>query len=456
MIFDVRRGKMSRVALVGDNSIEYINILLDIWNAGDCAVLIDWRIPFQMAFDMMHEAGVNKCYIEQKAFDKIDVNAFPLLRFEVYRNDTIFSKELPIALYGKYHESYDNDEAVIVYSSGTTGKSKGVILSHYAISTNADSIMDYMKLTPTDCVYMIKTISHLSSITGELLVALKNKNKLIIGPTIVPPRVMLNNIQRFGVTSICVNPAILRFIVEEYERKNYDVTLLRDIYVHGAKTDEKLGKKAKKMFTNCNIYYEYGLTEAGPRVSSQKVNESHNLSVGIPISGVELAIINEDGTPVLDGMRGTIHVNTPSRCSGYVVGEEKHKSLYKGWLNTGDIGLIDENKELHIIDRVDDMIVIDAHKVYPMDIERLILEDDQILDCSVSKCTYDGSELIGCLYVSDVECTIDIIHRLKKSLMQYEIPKRFVKSAYIPHNQHGKVDKKEVAQILSNNNIRGI
>ena len=102
------------------------------------------------------------------------------------------------------------------------------------------------------------------------------------------------------------------------------------------------------------------------------------------------------------------------------------------------------------------MIVIDAHKVYPMDIERLILEDDQILDCSVSKCTYDGSELIGCLYVSDVECTIDIIHRLKKSLMQYEIPKRFVKSAYIPHNQHGKVDKKEVAQILSNNNIRGI
>lgn len=199
---------MARIALIGDNSIEYVNVLLDIWNSGDCAVLIDWRIPFQTAYEMMIEANVSKCYIERRIFSKINAEDYSQLQFEVYDNNTAIAKELPTDIYEKFHENCSRNEAVIIYSSGTTGKSKGVILSHYAINTNADAIMEYMKLSRDDCIYMVKTISHLSSITGELLTALKSRIRIIIGPVVVPPRIILNNVQKFGVTDMCLNPTI--------------------------------------------------------------------------------------------------------------------------------------------------------------------------------------------------------------------------------------------------------
>ena len=440
---------MARVALIGDNSIEYVNTLLGIWNAGDCAVLIDWRIPFQTAYEMMREANVSKCYIERRIFSKISPGDYKSLQFEVYENDAAIAKELPKNVYKEFNENYSRDEAVVIYSSGTTGRSKGVILSHYAINTNADSIMKYMKLGINDCIYMVKTISHLSSITGELLTALKSKIRIVIGPVVVPPRVVLNNVQKFGVTDMCLNPTILRLIIEEYDRKEYDISSLHNIYVHGAKTDTKLFKKAKTVFSDVNMYCEYGLTEAGPRVTSQKVNNSHKESDGLPITGVQIAIINGNGIPSMSGVKGIIHINTPSIYSGYICGGEKHKSLYKDWLNTGDIGYIDNAGELHVVDRIDDVINIGAHKIYPSDVEELILEDDNISACVVSKCTYNGVETIGCLYVSENDCAFSITQQLGAKLMPYEIPKRYLRVAAIPCNMRGKVNRSEVGKILS-------
>jgi long-chain acyl-CoA synthetase len=440
---------MARVALIGDNSVEYVNTLLDIWNNGDCAVFIDWRIPFPTAYEMMIEANVSKCYIERRIFSKINTEYYLTLQFEVYDNNTVTAKELPVDIYEKFHENYSLNEAVIIYSSGTTGKSKGVILSHYAINTNADAIMEYMKLGNNDCIYMVKTISHLSSITGELLTALKSRIRIIIGPVVVPPRIILNNVQKFSVTDMCLNPTILRLIVDERKRKEYDIPSLYNIYVHGAKTDTKLFQNAKTVFSKINIYFEYGLTEAGPRVTSQKVNDSHNESVGLPIFGVQITIIGDNGLPSKTGVKGIIHVKTPSLYNGYVKGEEKHKSLYNDWLNTGDIGYIDNVGELHVVDRIDDVINIGAHKVYPSDVEKLILGNNNISACVVSKCTYNGAEMIGCLYVSDNDCALNIMRQLKAELLPYEIPKRYVRVSAIPHNVRGKVNRSEVGKILS-------
>lgn len=440
---------MSRVALIGDNSVNYVSVLLDIWNNGDCAVLIDWRIPFQKAYEMMLDAKVNICHIENKVFEGIKADDFPLLQYKVYKNDESTVQELPVALYEKFRNNYSNDEAIIIYSSGTTGESKGVILSHYAISINADSIANYMKLTSSDCLYMVKTISHLSSITGELLLSLKNKYKIIIGPVIVPPRVILRNVQKYHVTTMCINPTLLKLIVNEYERNKYDITSLCGIYVHGAKADDKLRERAKNVYKGCNIYYEYGLTEAGPRVTSQKVKGVNNSSVGRPISGVEIVIVDENGNMAPIEERGIIHVNTPSRYSGYVTGREKHISLYEGWLNTGDVGYLDTDGELHVVDRSDDIIIVNAHKVYPGDIEHVILENEEIIDCAVSRCIYNNSELIGCLYVSNMDLAVDILLKLKMIFMPYEIPKRFIRVSSIPHNERGKVNRIEVEKILS-------
>lgn len=159
---------MSRVALIGENSVEYVNSLIDIWNNGDCAVLLDWRIPFQTAVEMMREADVSKCYIEEGLLEKSNIQLPDCIEFIEFKK-RITTTMLPQEVYDKYRNNYKTNEAVVIYSSGTTGKSKGIILSHYAINTNADAIIDYMQPNDNDCIYIAKTLSHSSTLFHKLL-----------------------------------------------------------------------------------------------------------------------------------------------------------------------------------------------------------------------------------------------------------------------------------------------
>ncbi len=440
---------MSRIALIGKNTIEYISLLIDIWNNGDCVILIDWQTPFHTALNMLKNAGAKACYIQSDLQDKnLNINdiSIEIIPFAV---SGILTSRLPDYIYDKFRTDYSQNEAVIIYSSGTTGKSKGIILSHFAINTNADAIIEYMHPSATDCIYIIKALSHSSTLTGELLVALKVHMRLIITATAVPPRYVFGIIKQYCVSILCLNPTLLSFLCDEAERKNYKLNSLKIIYVSGAILNDKVYEKAHRILIGICIYNVYGLSETAPRITAQTSECCRTNSVGKPINGVEIAIVNEKGILVSDGEQGIIHVNTPSLFSGYISETEKRRSLYCGWFNTGDIGYTDKYEELHIIGRIDDVINCDAHKVYPSDIEKLIIENPKITDCAVSKCVYNGFEMIGCLYVSDSDCIVDIIHRLKKSLMQYEIPKRFVKINSIPHNERGKVDRIKVAGILS-------
>lgn len=440
---------MARVALIGTNSIGYIHALIDIWNNGLCAVLIDYQTPFHAAIQMMREAEVQKCYLQEGLWSEY-INISSEIEFIRFPADSTLTFILPNFLYDEFHSNYSNSEAVIIYSSGTTGKSKGIILSHFAINTNADAIIDYMNpLAQTDCIFTVRHLSHSSTLTGELLVALKSHTKMVITASAVPPRLILSSVKKYGVTILCINPTLLSFLCDEAKRKFYDVSCLQKVYVSGAILNDAIYEKSKNVLTDISVFNVYGLSETAPRVTAQTSACCKSNSVGKPIKGVEVTITNESGAPVSNGERGIIHVKTPSMFSGYVIGDKKHSSLYQGWLNTGDIGFWDKFGELHVVGRVDDVIICDAHKIYPTDVEKLILENPSISDCAISRCTVNGMEMIGCLYVSNRDCTTEIIHSIKDRLAQYEIPKKYLKTEAIPHNNRGKVDRKAVADILS-------
>lgn len=442
---------MSRVALIGENSIGYIETLLTIWNEGDCAVMLDWRIPFTTILEMMSEAGVEKCYIEFDLFSKFCKSEYVSnhIEFIPYKRMNYVAKAVPQTVVEKYRENYSMNEAVVIYSSGTTGRSKGIILSHYAINTNADAIIDYMKPQNNDCIYIAKTLSHSSTLTGELLVALKSKMKIVVAPTIVPPRYIMKAIKEHDVTMICFSVKLLSLFISTYEQKPCALSSLRVIYVSGSIYHDSLYDKVRRILTDIPVYNAYGLSETAPRLSVQTKSCCKSNSVGKPIKGVELAIVGEEGVLVRDGERGVIHVNTPCMYNGYIVGTEKNRSLYRNWFNTGDIGFIDQYGELHVVGRVDDVIICAAHKIYPSDIENLIMKHLSVSECVVVKCMLSEFEMIGCLYVSDIDRSKEIYTKLKKHYMQYEIPKFYLKVDSIPHNSRGKVDRKSAAIMLS-------
>lgn len=445
-----RKEKMGRVALIGENSIGYVNALIDIWNNGDCAVLLDWRIPFPIAVEMMQEAGVCICYMESELFHKMNSVFVSGLSFVLYEKENTAAKLLPGYVYEKYLANYSQNEAVIIYSSGTTGKSKGVILSHYAINTNADAIVDYLKPTASDCMYVVKTMSHASSLVGELLVALKTHTPILIAPIIVPPRYTLSNIDMFKVSIICINPTLLQMYTEEYEKhpNRYVLASLKEIYVHGAKANMALCDLSQKVFRFCSIYYEYGLTEAGPRVATQKISSRGRYSVGKPIGIVEVMIIDDTGHKAFVNEYGSVYVKTPSKYLGYVTGNSKFKSVCDGWLNTGDIGYIDSNNELNIVGRLDDVMIIDAHKIYPSEVETQIIKCSQIKECIVTEVKVEHKSFIGCLYVGEIEIDHSVKKKLRSTLMAYEIPRIFLKCNELPKTITGKVLLTDVKRLL--------
>lgn len=435
---------MSRIGLIGENSTEYIDKLLDIWNSGNCAVLIDWRIPPITAIKMLKEASVDECFIDEYVFNKfsvdLDLNGVNFICFVKRGNGAAV---LPNFIYNKFKPNYGKSEAVVLFSSGTTGKAKGIILSHFAINTNADSIIDYMLPNENDCIYIAKTISHSSTITGELLVSLKSKIKLIVAPTIVPPRFALKNMAQMNVTIICLNPTLLSLYSEEYTRGTYNLPFLRTIYVSGSILNDKIYRFAHESFKNIPIYNVYGLSEAAPRVTAQTPNCCKNNSVGRPIKGVEIKIIDDSGNEVVSGDKGIIHINTPSRFDGYITGGNKLKSLYKNWLNSGDIGYEDEENELHIVDRIDDVMIIDSQKVYPNEVEKQLLAINTIVECVVFKLELNNSSdsMLICLYCGEEINETDIKNQMKNVLASHEIPKVFIKQKQLIRTQNGKLDR---------------
>ena len=118
------------------------------------------------------------------------------------------------------------------------------------------------------------------------------------------------------------------------------------------------------------------------------------------------------------------------------------------WLNTGDIGYFDQEDELHVVGRIDDILIINSHKVYPVDVEKIIVYNFDVSECIVTKCVVDNKEILGCLYVSNFDYSNTFSKKLNKKLPSYEIPKFFIKVSYIPKNEFGKVNRPEIKKIL--------
>jgi len=359
------------------------------------------------------------------------------IHFMPYEQHQAAAVLLPCRIYDKFKPNYNKDEAVILYSSGTTGSAKGVILTHYAINTNADAIITNMQATSEDCIYIVRTMSHASTLTGEILVALKTKMRMVVAPEIALPRACLTNIERFKVTFIGLNPALLATYTTELIRSAYDVSALRAIYVGGSILDADVYMSAKKAFDGKPIYNVYGLTEAGPRVTS----------AGRPLQGVSVAIIDENGNIAQYGAKGIVHIKTPSCFSGYVSGERSLLPLYEDWLNSGDVGYVDAEGYLHIVDRMDDVIIIDAHKIYPTQVEAVINMYPDIKECIVKPFNCDGLVAgLRCEYVSNNADGTDISAMVRKwcltQLLPYEVPKQFVLVSEILRTPKGSVIRK--------------
>lgn len=440
--------------IIGENSIEFVKTLLKCLDQGLTVALVDWRIPIDVALSMLIENGITECYIERGKYKNIMATyGIKLIYFSEGQKR---AQTVPEWIYTRYEEIFSNnsvEDAIVFFSSGTTGGKKGIRLSFFAINKNVDSIIDYMQPSQEDTILITKSFAHSSTVVGELFVGLKTHAKIIIAPTILAPTTVIELLQRYNVSIWCINPTLLKLYAMQNSRSMIELRTLRKIYVSGSIAEKKVIIDAKKSFPHSEILNVYGLTEAGPRVSAQRP-QSEIGSVGMPIKGVKIKVMASYGVEAHKTEIGIIHVYTPSIMNGYLIGEIR-PPLVDGWLNTGDLGYVGENGELFIVGRCDNMIQHGAHNVFPEEIEQVIKLHPYISDCVVFGARHEfyGEEII-CLYVSKSMYTESMNLRLHcaEHLAPYEIPHKFVQVEALPYNSNGKIMRNEAKRILMQEN----
>lgn len=335
-----------------------------------------------------------------------------------------------------------SDPAVILFTSGTTGKMKAVVHSHENIIINVNAVDDYMNINKKDIFYVLKTYVHCSSLISEIFLAFSKGASVCLYKPKVSLSTIIRRIKNEKATILGTNPTFLS-LMSQLKKMSDGLNSVRIVATSGAVLDKNLVSSSREIFRNANIINVYGLTEAGPRVSAERPNGDCKCgSVGKPIKGVDVKIdLAQSGADSI----GEIIVKSKSTMLGYYNDTASTKAkIQDGWLRTGDLGYIDEEGYLFVVGRKDEMIIRGSHNVAPARIESVINKIDGVHNNVVFGVDdkINGQNIV-CAIVAESEINASsIIQFCKKHLYEYECPQNIVFWENIPTTIGGKVSRK--------------
>ena len=271
----------------------------------------------------------------------------------------------------------DDDVAVILHTSGTTGKPKGAMLTHGNLGRNCEvSVRTLVETTSDDVVMGCLPLFHVFGLTCGL------NSSVLAGAmmTLLPrfdPRKALEVIERDAVTVFEGVPTMYSAMLSVADEVSPGATRsLRTCVSGGAALPVQVLTDFEKAF-GCTVLEGYGLSESSPAAAFNHPNRPRKAgSIGTPIDGVEMRVVDLDGVEVPQGQTGEIQIRGHNVMKGYwnLPDATKATITADGWLNTGDVGKVDEDGYFYIVDRTKDMIIRGGYNVYPREIEEVLYE----------------------------------------------------------------------------------
>lgn len=335
--------------------------------------------------------------------------------------------------------------ALIMCTSGTTGKPKGAMLSEDNIMTNVSDISNYFQMDTTDTILIARPLYHCAVLTGEFLTAIvKGANIRFYSEQFNPPK-MLELIKEHRVTAFCGTPTLLS-VMARFNRNNA-ISTLRHICISGECMGSEVGRKIRDAFPICRIYHIYGLTEACPRVSylPPEYFSDYPDCVGIPLKSVSIKILNEQGDPCYGNEEGVLYVKGDNVMLGYYREPEKTSKVLKdGWLCTGDVAIINDAGFLKIKGRNDDLIIKSGMNVYPAEIEGVIKQDSRVKEVLVYGFHNSFGTQIGMKLVGEFSSTEEVKQLCMKVLPSFQVPSDIELVDELPKNGSGKIIRRNL------------
>jgi long-chain acyl-CoA synthetase len=352
--------------------------------------------------------------------------------------------------FGEPVERNASDTAVVLHTSGTTGTPKGAELTHASLGSNRDVVMRrLLKLTDDDVVLACLPLFHVFGMTCAMNAAIAAGAGLSLMARFDPSKA-IERIQRDRVTVLEAVPTMYTALLSVAERFSPDATAsLRTCVSGGAALPVAVLNDFEKTF-NAIILEGYGLSETSPAATFNHPDaERRPGSIGTPIEGVQLRLVDEGGNEVPTGSPGEVQIKGPNVMKGYWnLPEATAQSINDGWFSTGDIAVVDEDGYYWIVDRKKDLIIRGGYNVYPREIEEVIHEHPAVAQVAVIGIAHDSlGEEVGAAVVlkAGVTAEVEELRRFVKGrVAAYKYPRRIWFLDSLPTGPTGKLLRREV------------
>lgn len=354
----------------------------------------------------------------------------------------------------------ETDVADILFTTGTTGNPKGVIMSHKNLYIGADNVACGTEMTETDVTMIVAPMNHAYAM-GGLRAAMLSGASVILHESCMLLKEMTGKMECYGCTGFSTVPATIKLLYQ-YTRGALERVLGRVRYVElgSASLDADMKRELLECLPNASVYISYGSTEA-PRNIYMNLRDypSRLETIGKAAKNAEIFIVDEDGKKLPNGKQyvGRLAVQGEMVMPGYWKEETETRTVLQGKriFLTNDMGYQDEEGFVYLLGRRNDMLNIGGELVSPLEIEKIA---NQCAGVSVSACIAikDERELLGEKIVLFVECedvslTEEAICRhMEKHLPQQKLPSEICKISHMPVNYVGKLDRKQLITLWHN------
>ncbi len=344
-----------------------------------------------------------------------------------------------------------HDTAAILYTGGTTGIPKGALLSHENIQTSIFNVAFNERSTEKDRALCFLPLNHVFAQIHIMLSTLSSGGTLVLQSSFDLEQVLMA-IDRNQVTKFYAVPtAYIRLLDVPNLRER--IRSIRYCFSAAASMATEVVKEWKTE-TGLDIYEAYGMTESASMVTYNHYYRHVIGSVGTPANLVEVEVRDFEGNVLKQGEKGEICVRGPNIARGYLNNPEETESVFWGdWFRSGDIGVIDENGYLYIVDRLKDMIITGGENVYSREVEEVLYGKPEVMECAVVGLPdREYGERVTAFIVPQKNLRIDaeaLKGYLKSRLAGFKVPKEYIAVAELPKNNAGKVLKREIKKLYT-------
>lgn len=315
--------------------------------------------------------------------------------------------------------------AVILFTSGSTGAPKGVMLSDENLILNIEGISSYFSIDSSDTILISRPLYHSSVLTGEFFVSLCKGAKIVFSSESFQPLNLLRLIRRHQVTVFGSTPTLLS-VLARFVRGS-DGGSIKKLSISGECMTVGIAQSIRKSFPCAEIYCGYGLSEASPRVAylPPDLFDLCPTCAGVPLPSVKLKIVNDCGMEINDSEVGELLVSGPGVMMGYFEDVERtEKALKEGWLHTGDLACWGEDGLPYIKGRKDDMMIRAGMNIYPAEIENALSDDERVDDVTVCGYHDNGTQQIHLSISGAFADRDEVVALCRAKLPSYQMPSR--------------------------------